>query len=174
MSSKLNRHLALAGIFTACLAAQSASASETKGFVVRWFHYANYAQDSDCPKGLNPTAEGTFKRILKERGTASADIEKKMENFPYSMYDANIGMRGTIDGKPANPYLNPTSTKDPMLYLNVGKAGLGFDLDGKAGPNSFTDPETGEKGVDNQLARVTGCTHQLSSAPGKLPTFPEI
>ncbi len=151
-----------------------ASAAETRAYAVKWFHYANYSQDSDCPDGLNPNAEGLFKRILEERGHTPAEIEKKMEDFPYSMYEAGIGQRGEIDGKPANPYLNPTSTKDPMLKLGQGKTGYGFNLDGKVSENDFVDPESGEAGVDNQFFRVVGCVSQLRSAPGELPTFPEI
>jgi len=161
------------GLVTAGIAGQ-ASASESRGFVVRWFHYANVSEDADCPHGLNPSADGTFRRILRERGTSPADIEKKMETFPLSMMEAGVGMRGVIDGKPANPYLNPTSTKDPNLFLGEGKKALGFNLDGKDGPKNFTDVETGEKGVDNMFYRAIGCAQQLRSAAGKLPTFPEI
>ena len=162
------------GILTACLAAQAASASETRGYVVRWFHYANVSEDSDCPHGVNPSAEGTFRRILKERNTPPEKIEKLMENFPYSMYEADVGNRGIIDGKPANPYLNPTSTKDPMLYMGEGKKALGFNLDGKDGPKNFIEAETGEAGIDNMFYRAIGCSNQLRGAAGKLPTFPEI
>ncbi len=161
--------LAVAG-----LSASAASASETRAYAVKWFHYANYSQDSDCPEGINPNAEGLFRRILEERGTPPDEIEKQMEDFPYAMYLAGIGSRGEIDGKPANPYLNPTSTKDPMLHLGQGKTGLGFNLDGKDTAEDFVDPESGERGVDNQFFRVVGCVNQLRSAPGELPTFPEI
>jgi len=164
---------AVVGLLTAGFSAQTAVAGETRGFVVSWFHYANVSVDSDCPHGKNPSAEGTFRRILRERNTPSAEIEKTMETFPYSMYEANIGQRGIIDGKPANAYLNPTSTPDPNLYLGEGKTGLGFNLDGKDGPEDFTDVDTGETGVDNQFYRVVGCTSHLSSAAGILPSFPE-
>lgn len=163
-----------AALAVVSLSASVASASETRAYAVKWFHYANYSQDSDCPEGINPNAEGLFRRILEERGTPPDEIEKKMEDFPYSMYLAGIGSRGVIDGKPANPYLNPTSTKDPMLYLGQGKTGLGFNLDGKDTAEDFVDPESGERGVDNQFFRVVGCVSQLRSAPGELPTFPEI
>ena len=38
-----------------------------------------------------------------------------------------------------------------------GKLALGMDLDGKSGEGDFTGP-TGERGVDNQLWHVIGCT----------------
>jgi hypothetical protein len=178
MPIKMNRVLpvlaaSVAGLMTAGIAAQAA-ASETRGFAVRWFHYANVSEDADCPHGVNPSVDGTFRRILRERGKTPSEIEKLLEDFPYSMYEANIGMRGEIDGKPANPYLNPTSTKDPNLYLGEGKKALGFNLDGKDGPKDFVDVETGEKGVDNMFYRAIGCAQQLRSAAGALPTFPEI
>ena len=68
-----------------------------------------------------------------------------------------IGMRGRIDGKPVSPYLYPTSVPDTHIKTLKGKAGYGFDLDGKEGPNDFTDPDSGEHSVDNQLYRVLGC-----------------
>lgn len=166
--------MSAAGLAAMCLSISAAQASDTKAYAVKWFHYANYSQDSDCPHGLNPNAEGLFRRILEERDTPPSEIEKQMEDFPYSMYLAGLGSRGVIDGKPANPYLNPTSTKDPMLHLGEGKTGLGFNLDGKETAEDYTDPESGESGVDNQLFRAIGCFNQLRSAPGELPTFPEI
>ncbi|HCX14864.1 MAG TPA: hypothetical protein DGZ24_06060 [Rhodospirillaceae bacterium] len=167
--------LLVAGLAAAVfISVPAVHASESRAYVVKWFHYANYSQDSDCPEGINPNAEGLFRRILEERGTPSAEIEKQMEDFPYSMYLAGLGSRGVIDGKPANPYLNPTSTKDPMLHLGQGKTGYGFNLDGKDTEEDFVDPDTGENGVDNQFFRVAGCTNQLRSAPGEVPTFPEI
>ncbi len=162
------------GLATMCFSVSAASASETRAYAVKWFYYANYSQDSDCPEGLNPNAQGVFQRILEERGTPPDEIEKKMEDFPYAMYLAGIGSRGVIDGKPANPYLNPTSTKDPMLYLGQGKVGYGFNLDGKETAEDFTDPESGERGVDNQFFRAIGCSTPLRSAPGEIPTYPEI
>jgi hypothetical protein len=158
----------------AALTLGSAAQAETRGFVVSWVYYGNASVDSDCPEGLNPGADGTFRRILKERNTPPAEIERLMEDFPQTMREANVGNRGIIDGKPVNAYINPTATPDPMLKLGKGHTGLGFNLDGKVSPEDFVDIETGEKGVDNQFYRVIGCVSQLRSARGKLPTFPEI
>jgi len=38
----------VAGIVMSGLAAHAASASETRGYVVSWFHMAAYNQDGDC------------------------------------------------------------------------------------------------------------------------------
>lgn len=175
MGHKPNSHLAvaIAGL-AASFFVSSAMASETRGFVVSWLYYANISEDADCPHGLNPSSDGTFKRILREKGKSPEEIEKLMENFPNSMAQYDITNRGVIDGKPANAYVNPTSTKDPNLYMGEGKKALGFNLDGKDGPKNFTDPETGETGVDNMFYRAIGCSTQLRGAAGKLPVFPEI
>ncbi len=166
--------VSVVALATAGVSVSAASASETRAYAVKWFHYANYSQDSDCPDGINPNSQGIFQRILEERGVPPDEIEKQMEDFPYSMYMAGVGSRGVIDGKPANAYLNPTSTKDPMLHLGQGKTAYGFNLDGKESAEDFVDPESGERGVDNQFFRAIGCSSQLRSAPGEVPTYPEI
>ena len=54
---------------------------------------------------------------------------------------------------------NPQAALDPNLSMVDSKEAFGFDLDGK-GPDqatAFTDPLTGEKGVDNQYFRAMGC-----------------
>ena len=169
----IRRHILLLAVSTA-FTLGSAQATETRGFAISWFYYGNASVDSDCPEGINPGADGTFRRILRERNTPPAEIERLMEDFPNSMRNADVGNRGMIDGKPVNAYINPTATPDPMLKLGQGHTGLGFNLDGRDTPEDFVDIETGEKGVDNQFYRVVGCVSQLRSARGKLPTFPEI
>jgi hypothetical protein len=96
-----------------------------------------------------------------------------MENFPNGG-DGSAGRRGKIDGKPVNVYLNPTSTPDPNLKLAVGHVGYGFNLDNKESTGGFVDPETGEKGVDNQLHRAFGCIGSLRGTPNARPTHPAI
>jgi hypothetical protein len=66
-------------------------------------------------------------------------------------------MRGIVDGKPANVANFPWSYPDPKIETVAGSYAYGFNLDGRQGPDSFEDPETGEKGVDNQMWRALGC-----------------
>jgi hypothetical protein len=165
------------GAIATLLMAAPVSAAETRSYVVSWFHFATFASDADCPTGLNPSADVFFRRLYKELGNTPEQIEKMMANFPNGGGgggNGNIGQRGRIDGKPANVYLNPTSEPDPNIKLAVGKVGYGFNLDGKDGPNSFVDPETGEKGIDNQLHRALGCTGSLRGTPKARPTHPAI
>jgi hypothetical protein len=65
--------------------------------------------------------------------------------------------RGRIDGQPADISNFPWSAPDPNIELVQGKYAYGFNLDGKVDPSSFEDPETNEKGIDNQLWRAMGC-----------------
>src|SRR3954470_5304824 len=123
------------------LISASAAQAETRGYVISWFHTAANSKDGDCPKGLNPNGEALSRRILTDMGKSKAEIEKIMVDFPFN-YGTFATMRGRIDGKPVNVYLNPTSVPDPNAFYQEGKEGYGFNLDGKVGPADYTDPET--------------------------------
>lgn len=157
---------------SACLSGQVV-ASETKGYVVKWFHMATYSDDQACPQGINPRSEEVFLRILNDMEMPSEKIEEIMADFPNTMY-YYAGRRGKIDGKPVDVYLNPTSVPDPKLKTVQGHEGLGFNLDGKDSAEDFVDTETGERGVDNQLYRALGCIGSLRGTPDARPTHPSI
>ena len=54
---------------------------------------------------------------------------------------------------------NPTSKELNVPYYEVqGKVGRGMNLDGKDDANDYVSPDTGEKGIDNQVYRAVGCT----------------
>jgi hypothetical protein len=162
------RSLACSVLFGAVGAATNQDVyADTKQFVVSWVYYAVSSRDGDCPDGLNPDSEGIFRRILKERNTPPDKIDQLVASFPNSAFQTDIGHRGTIDGKPADVYRYPTSVSDPQLHLVQGTYGLGFNLDGKIGPNDFVDPLTGEKGVDNQFFRAIGCASQMRAPVGQ-------
>jgi len=170
--------LALCGLG---LGAHSASAAETRGYVVTWFHIAPAAQptDVDCPRGVNPDAEKNFIRWLKELNKTDQEIEEALADFPNNMYGI-ITTRGRINGEPANVYQNPSSVPDPMVSLVESKIAYGFNLDGAVSAEDFTDPFSGEQGVDNQVFRALGCfgaqRGELSSA-GEFtarPLYPAI
>jgi hypothetical protein len=67
--------------------------------------------------------------------------------------------RGRLNGKEGlNIYNYPESVPDPHIKTVVGKFMYGFILDGHGGgSDSFEDPETHEKGVNDQLWRAVGC-----------------
>lgn len=178
--SNLARHIATIGrrrrLCAALLAGIAAlplqgAVAETKSYVVSWFYMATYSQDGDCPDGLNDSIEQHFRKVLAQLGKSQPEIEALVKAIPGSMY-VTYGDRGRIDGKPVSPYLYPTSVPDPQIKTLKGKVGYGFDLDGKDGPDDFTDPETGEHGVDNQVYRVMGCFVPQRAFPPDRPGFP--
>ena len=162
------RPAAVLATLLAGFGAQPAKA-ETKGFVVSWFNVAEYAdpQGRDCPHGMNDGPEIYYRRELKQSGLSQAEIDKYINEFlDLSKFATTIPvaqMRGRIDGKPADVYANPESMPDPNIKLVEGPMGYGFNLDGKVKSKDFTDPETGERGVDNQLYRVIGCINELKT-----------
>jgi len=143
-----------------------AAASETRGYVVNWFVNSSYSQEGDCPDGPNWSVAANINRILKTQGKTDAEIAAMSKLPVQALAYGVLPNRGRIDGKPVNAYLNPTSVPDPGAHVMQGKVSLGFNLDGKDGDQSFTDPESGEHGVDNQLFRVLGCfTPQRATPP---------
>jgi len=151
------------------------AAADTRSFVVAWFTAATYAQDGDCPNGLNPSIDGIYRNALNNLGVSAEEVERL-----YKKYQGTTGgeeaaqiivNRGRIDGKPVNAYANPTAVPDPHLNTVSGRYAFGFNLDGKgaASPNSFEDPETHELGVNNEYWRAMGCNKSFRAAPPNRP-----
>lgn len=159
----------LFGALCALAAIPQTRAAQTKGFVVSWFNVAEYADPKgrDCPRGMNDGPEIYYRKELKQAGLSQAAIDKYINEFlDLSKFATTIPvaqMRGRINGKPADVYAFPESIPDPNIKLVEGPIGYGFNLDGKVKPADFTDPDTGEKGVDNQLYRVIGCINELKT-----------
>lgn len=153
-------------------AATSAQASTTRAFVVGLFVPAMNSTDDDCPEGKNPNAAGMLHQILADQGMPEADIQKILlaKDFGGQKYAEHATFRGRIDGKPANVYRHPLSVPDPKIKLAVSKQAIGFNLDGRVDPNDFTDPLTGEQGVDHELSRVFGCFDRVRGTPESPPT----
>jgi hypothetical protein len=148
----------LALTLSAAMGIANASAAESRGYVISWFHItpAVQSEKTDCPEGLNPRAEENFINWLKQMNTPEEKIEELLENFPNTMYGA-VTMRGRVEGKPVNVYRNPNAIPDPNIKTVQGDVAYGFNLDGAASPEDFTDPVSGETGVDNQFFRALGC-----------------
>ena len=64
-----------------------AAAAETKGFVVSWFHIAEYAdpQGRDCPHGVNDGPEIYYRRELKQSGLPQAQMTPAADPNPEVM-----------------------------------------------------------------------------------------
>lgn len=133
--------------------------AETRGFAISLIYTASYTAQDNCPQGGNGGPAEMKQRILLKQGyskeealsiIARDDVSKKGKPIDFRM-------RGTIAGKPASITNFPQSYPDPKIETAQGRFAYGFDLDGKVGPKSFEDPESGQKGVDNEMWRALGC-----------------
>ena len=159
------------------LAASAGHASaETRGYVISWFGVSTYyGSESDCPDGLNPMSTEFYKRELLRIGYSEPDATKLLKDFPGNPGQPDgeyIKIMGTRGDKKTNVYAHPESSYDPGLKEIKGKFAYGFDLDNKPdSPNSFTDPDTGEKGIKNQYYRSLGCIRSFRAPPPAHPTL---
>ena len=151
------------------------SGAATQSFVLSYFYPANYYGEDTCPHGLNPLADVFFKRDLRLLGIPQAEIDA-MFNKDYSVQNGKTTTRwvsvvATRGNGRDSVYLHPTTVPDAHLMPAVGRFGYGFNLDGRgeASPNSYEDPETHEKGVNNQLFRVLGCVQAYKGYPPPQP-----
>ncbi len=168
--SRLWRRSAAALVALAGMAASVNPASAaTRSYVVSWFTQGMYSTENDCPGGINPPIEKQWVKDLMDLGMTRDEAQAivvRVGNGDRSAHDIIVN-RGRINGQPVNAYNNPQAVKDPMMVAVDSKYGVGFNLDGKgaASPNGFEDPETGEKGVNNQMARALGCIFNLRAKP---------
>ena len=168
MDSVLPRSI-VAGALAACIAvsAHAGEAGKSKGFLVSWFHVAQYfdAQGRDCPHGINPGPEQYYRRELAAIGKSKAEIDDYIKNFLdlSKMSDTApvVQMRGRVNGQPTDVYAHPDSVPDPQIYTVEGPYSYGFNLDSKEDTGNFIEPDSGEKGIDNQLYRVTNCINEI-------------
>jgi hypothetical protein len=133
--------------------------AETRGFAISLIYTASYNAEDNCPRGGNGGPAEMKQRILMRQGytkeqalkiVASDDVDENGKRIDFRM-------RGMVAGKPASVTNFPQSYPDPKIETAQGRFAYGFNLDGKEGPSSFEEPETGQKGVDNQMWRALGC-----------------
>lgn len=170
------RPLGIVAGLALAIAAGHASASETRGYVVSWFGVSTYyGGEGDCPDGLNPMSTEFYKRELLRLGYSEPDATKLLKDFPGNPGRPDgeyIKIMGTRGDKKTNVYAHPESAADPGLKEVKGKFAYGFNLDGKTdSPISFTDPNTGEKGIKNQYYRSLGCIRSFRAPPPAHPTL---
>jgi len=152
-----------------------AQAAQTKTFVINYFYPADYYGEDTCPEGLNPLPDVFFKRDLKILGLPQGEVDA-MFNKDYNIQNGRTTTRwvsvvATRGNGRDNVYLHPTTVPDAHLKPAVGRFAYGFNLDGKGrdSPNSYEDPETHERGVDNQLFRAMGCIQAYKGYPPPQP-----
>ncbi len=157
--------------------ATGAMALERQSYVVNWFAGAANTKDDNCPGGINPPLEVQFAKELSSLGMPANQVEKVIEDYLANangyQVDTAIRYRGRHNGKPVNVFNNPQTMPDPKMKSVVGKAAYGFNLDGKGGddPKAFQDPDTLEKGVDNEMFRAMGCLEGFRGSLVNHPTF---
>jgi len=162
----------------ACLGGSfSPAAAETRSYVVSWFSMATNSNDTDCgPGGPNPGVQIQYRKNLADLGYTPAQIEELVKKSQTGeggeMFDI-LRNRGRMNGKPVSPYIYPATAIDSKWKAIVGKEAYGFNLDGKgeATKNGFVDPETHEKGVNNELYRAFGCYISMRGSLEGRPTY---
>ncbi len=141
----ISASLALAGGMGAAHAQQVEGAvgvqNRSIGYVMVYENRSIYQakdQKTQCPVALNDGPPEQFKKMFPE-GT-----ERTVE-----------GTRLAWEGE----LWNPTAKDLKVPYYEVqGTVGRGLNLDGKVDANDYVSPDTGEKGIDNQIFRAVGCT----------------
>ncbi len=164
----------LMGVAAICCMGQAAMAAQTRTFVIAWFVQAASSKDGDCPDGLNPLPEDMFRTELKGIGLTPEKIEEILGDLKGGssgpVTRSALINRGRIDGKPVNAYTYPTSVPDVGFHEVKSQYAYGFNLDGNQGTGGFEDPDTHEKGVDNQYWRAMGCNINHRGSPREVPT----
>ena len=162
-----------AGLMTAA----PAMAAQSQSYVVNWFAGAANTQEDNCAGGINPGLEVQFARELLSVGMPRQEVEKLigwyLDNTHRLEVDTAIRYRGRFQGKPVQVFNNPQTVPDPQMKYVTGKFAYGFNLDGKGtdDPKAFIDPQTQEKGIDNQLFRAMGCLEGFRGSLVNHPTF---
>jgi len=169
----------LLSVATAALLVAGTAAAETKSFVISYLTDGNWSDGkTDCPAGLNMSAIDFYRRDLAKAGYKHDEIEAALKDFPGEggLKQPWVPMVVTRGNHKDNVYAHPETIEDPGMIEVTGKYSYGFNLDGKgaASPNSFEEPDTHEKGVNNKLYKVEGCIRSYRGLPppGR-PSLPE-
>ena len=166
--SSMNVSAKIGAVFAAALmgaALSSAAHAETRGYVFSMIHTATYGDKSNCPNGGNGGPAEIKTRIFMRQGYTRDQAEKivaqgggRVNNIKdESGKRVEYVERGRFDGNSIDIADFPASVPDPHIETVTGHYAYGFNLNGKVEPDSFEDPETHEKGVDNAMWRVLGC-----------------
>ncbi len=114
-----------------------------------WSVYQTPDGKAECPNGLQKYGPREVFATLYPKGGPEADTHLRREALKFFPEDSN--------------------DKFPIPEA-VGPIAIGLNLDGKVGPRDFTSP-TGEKGIDNQLYRLIGCSPQFRAPEGQFRLF---
>ncbi|MDE0731705.1 MAG: hypothetical protein OSB72_01470 [Gammaproteobacteria bacterium] len=146
---------------------------ETRGYVISMVHTASYADEQTCPSGTNGSRPDVLiRRVMADgydREEAIRIINSVRINGGRDDAGNIVGTAITIGGGAApggiqswngldfNPANIPGALPDPNAFNAEGRFSFGLNLDGEVGLDSWEHPNTGERGIDNQMWRVLGC-----------------
>lgn len=165
-----------ASMLLALFVSMPASAVEARSFVLNWLALAVNQSDEDC-RNVPLGSPGVIARqSLVLQGHSEQEADRLAEEFKLTLltsqqeltsgygeteqkYGDFTTRRGRIAGEPVDAYLNPSAAPNPKIPPMAGRLQYGFDLDGRGtdSENSIEDPETHERGIDNEYARAVGC-----------------
>lgn len=152
--------------------------NRTISLMVGRMEFAGYYDPTgaDCPKGYNPMMAQVAKKEMLKQGYTQEKID---EIYALEEDDRNrtvnevMRMRGMKDGKASNAYAHPETAEDPVLLTVEGPHGYGLNLDGKVKAGDFTNPDTGEKGIDNNYYKTIGCSNAFKQQKDGTSGYPE-
>jgi len=123
------------------------------GFVLTsryWAVHETPGATAECPNGFNDGPREQFKQLFPDDGVKRTLLDTQLMREGRQWF--------------------PDLSEEPFPFKEAGgKISYGMNLDGKVGPEDFTDPD-GVRGVDNQLFRAIGCVSQYR-APSNLIYF---
>ena len=110
------------------------------GYVMTNLFWSVYQTDDakeECPRGFNDGPREQFASLFPDHeGMSVEETQLKQEIRTW----------------------HPTDEPDGFEFLEIeGNYGYGLNLDGAINESDFTDPETGELGIDNEVYRAVGC-----------------
>lgn len=170
-ATTIPRYVGLGLLAAVAASPEAAAAGKTKGYVISSFMTSVYNDAESCPEGLNDAPDN---KDVIARITDPAIREQLYKSQPEDLVHlmthrgpnwANVCHLEAAVADPDVP-AGPLSIPDPGHKLVEGRISYGLDLDGNADGSAtettcahenFESP-TGQKGIDNQLFRVFGCT----------------
>ena len=110
------------------------------GYVMTNLFWSVYQTDDakeECPRGFNDGPREQFAKLFpNHEGMAIEETQLRQEIETW----------------------HPTDEPDGFEFLEIeGTYGYGLNLDGEVSDSDFTDPVTGEQGLDNEVYRAVGC-----------------
>jgi len=165
-----------AGLASAMLA-PSAAQAWTRSYLVEWFEPAllyggpenggGATEGADCPGGINPALD--WRKELIAYGLRTPERAAQIDNAEFGRQNflRELGFRGPHG---MTVHQNPTGIPDPGIIEVSWDKAEGFNLDENEATGGFTNA-LGEKGVDNEFYRVSGCILRFRGRPRDAPGF---